>query len=341
MADTGITFSQPLSSIAWGTALLDNVVTYYYAPTDGVYQTPVGYVWSSAWNAYEIQQFDLGLALFESFTQLTFTPVSTQADADFTLVKTASFPDGLLGVFGPPDIGAGAGVGAFNFNGVGWDENTPNGGLQQGGYGFSTIIHEVGHGLGLAHPHDEGGTSSIMTGVTGTSSNYSYGTYGLNQGIYTIMSYNDGWQSQLGPSRYTLYGHQGTPMALDIAVLQAIYGANTTYASGADTYTLSGTNAAGTFFSCLWDTGGVDEICYTGSTAATIDLRPATLQEAPGGGGYVSYVNGIFGGFTIANGVIIENATGGSNNDTITGNDYANTLSGGMPSRRWWNWKVA
>ena len=39
-------------------------------------------------------------------------------------------------------------------------------------------------------------------------------------------------------------------------------------------------------------------------------------------------MDGIFGGLTIANGVVIENASGGSGNDTIRGNSADNVLVG-------------
>lgn len=35
-----------------------------------------------------------------------------------------------------------------------------------GGFDYITLIHELGHGLGLAHPHDNGGFSTIFSGVT-------------------------------------------------------------------------------------------------------------------------------------------------------------------------------
>ena len=57
-------------------------------------------------------------------------------------------------------------------------------------------------------------------------------------------------------------------------------------------------------------------------------MNAATLTGTYGGG-YVSRNSSIIGGFTIANGVVIENATGGSGADTITGNSASNTLSGG------------
>src|SRR3546814_20567632 len=56
----------------------------------------------------------------------------------------------------------------------------------------------------------------------------------------------------------------------------------------------------------------------------------APLQYEEGGGGRVSYAYGIHGGFTIANAVTIENAVGGSGNDTLTGNEASHVLCGGV-----------
>lgn len=53
-----------------------------------------------------------------------------------------------------------------------------------------------------------------------------------------------------------------------------------------------------------------------------------SISEA-GGGGFVSYMSSIDGGFTIAAGAVIENATGGSGDDVFIGNSGNNTLDGG------------
>ena len=117
-------------------------------------------------------------------------------------------------------------------------------------------------------------------------------------------------------------------MALDIAALQYLYGINTTYKAGDDSYVMPSANVSGTFYSCLWDAGGTDTIRNMSALASTIDLRAATLGHDAGGGGYLSYVGGIEGGFTIANGAVIENASGGSVADWIMGNAAANMLRG-------------
>lgn len=235
-------------------------------------------------------------------------------------------PSNTLGYFYPPGTSyAGLGV----FNGAAWDRTGASGSLEVGGEDFVTITHELLHGMGLAHPHDTGGGSEVMPGVTSPFNDY--GDDLLNQGVFTTMSYNSGFrEGDVGTVTFSaLYGHEIGPMALDIAVLQMKYGANMSTATGDDVYDLPDANGAGTGWQAIWDAGGTDEIRYTGTRDATIDLRAATLQYETGGGGFISAAAGIAGGYTIANGAVIENATGGSGNDTLTGNDADNRLDPG------------
>ena len=162
------------------------------------------------------------------------------------------------------------------------------------------------------------------------SGSYDLGRFDLNQGVYTMMSYNDGWETNPDgePPGYD-YGYEGTPMAIDIAVLQEKYGVNETLPQGRNTYRLPDVNQSGTFYACIWDAGGRDAIVTDSDAAATIDLRAATLKPKPGGGGYISYVDGIFGGFTIANRVTIENARRRRRRRRPVGNAANNRLDGG------------
>ncbi|WP_189682835.1 M10 family metallopeptidase [Seohaeicola zhoushanensis] len=315
----------PMQSIDWGTRLSSTEVTVYFAP----YGALVDGSASAGWTDYEIDQAMLALKQFEAVSNLSFTRVYSQSAADFKLITVGIADPNFLAVMYPPGTEY-AGDAAFNFAGYGWDWDQPgSGALEQGGMGFSTLVHEFGHGVGLAHPHDDGGTSTIMEGVTSPFG--SYGVGDLNQGIFTVESFNRGWPAgPLGPQDLgSNYGYQGTLMALDIAVVQAKYGANLDHATGDDVYLLPDENGLGTYFTCIWDAGGADEIRSASALDVTIDLRPATLQQEVGGGGYVSWAEGIRGGFTIANGVLIENAVGGNGNDDITGNSAANKLRGG------------
>jgi serralysin len=203
--------------------------------------------------------------------------------------------------------------------------------LTPGSKAYAVYLHEFAHALGLAHPHDDGGAagtpSLLMPGVTSPTS---LGQFNLNQAVFTIMSYNDGWRTgPLGVSPSADYGHAMTPMALDLLALQHLYGADMTVATGNDTYRLPQFNQIGTGYACIWDAGGIDTILGAASLSNVIDLEAATGRVEAGGGGIVSHAQGIHGGFTIAAGVTIENATGGSASDTLNGNAASNVLSGG------------
>ncbi len=282
------------------------------------------YTWWAGEKAAMVQALDTWAAVAD----ITFVDAGDNnefATLGFYNLNNSQMPYGALGMFNPPGTN-GMGIGYFNWQGTGWDYINGN---QQGDYGFITMIHELGHGLGLAHPHDNGGGSPIYPGVTSSSDP---GDYGLNQGIYTTMSYNDGLTATGGHPGTLDYGYQGTPMAFDIAAIQHLYGANMSYKTGNDTYFLPTVNASGTFYSAIWDAGGVDKISGAGASAGVdINLNDATLNiaDGAGAGGYLSAAMGIFGGFTIANGVIIENADGSDFNDEIVGNEFSNSLFGG------------
>ena len=314
----------PLDSIAWNGSLDDTTVNVYFATRGETYD---GYT-SEGFNAYEQAQFLEVFDTVSTFTELEFTIVTDASDADlFLVLDTNEIGGAFLGYFNPPGT-RNEGVGVFDA--TLWDRSA-GGDLDRGGFGYVTVVHELLHGLGMAHPHDTGGGSSIMQGVTSAFNDY--GDNNLNQGIYTVMTYNSGyWTGTNGSAPANAsggdFGFEGGAMALDIAYLQEQYGANMDHATGSNTYTLATENEAGTYWEAIWDAGGTDTIRHNGSDSAVIDLRAATLEYENGGGGYVSAVDGVQGGFTIANGVIIERATGGSGSDMITGNGANNVLNG-------------
>ena len=301
-------------------------ISYFFGEGTDPHNTVTG----RAWQAHEETAFRTIFQLYENVANLVLDEVDSYDEADTVewLVQSPIFGDpSLLGYHELPDPSSGVLeplYGYYNTNATEWA--APN--LAQGGYGFLVAMHELGHMLGLAHPHDGGDHLDATTfpGVT-LDASADKGDFGLNQGIWTTMSYNAGWDKALSSS--DAYGWQGTPMAFDIAALQALYGANMTFHTGDDIYALATVNASGTFWSCIWDAGGTqDEISGANALGTcTINLNAAPLI-GPNAGGFVSWITGIRGGFTIANGVVIENATGGKSSDTLTGNDADNVLTG-------------
>ena len=340
-----------VNALLWGGNRWDQktgAVTYAFDTNadqhvDG--QTPK--VTVQAWQAAEKAAVKLALSLFSNVADIAFSASKTAASANLQLSKgvmTDPGTEGALAFMNPPGEPY-EGTAFFNVKGhANW-----SGHLGQGGFAFATLIHELGHGVGLAHPHDDGGGSSLFPGVDGYDKDgfpildedgeldpqNDTGDSGLNIGLWTMMSYNSVGQDY-APARQANFGIEGTPMALDVAALQHLYGANMRFRTGSDTYALPQADGPGTFWSCLWDAGGIDTISNAGSArAAVIDLRAAPLT-GPNAGGYVSAIAGksVHGGFTIAHGVTIENAIGGKGNDAIIGNDAANRIDGGAGDDR-------
>ena len=96
---------------------------------------------------------------------------------------------------------------------------------KQGDYGWETLIHEVGHTLGLKHP----GAYNAGGGVAPTP----YLNAADDNRRTTVMSYNDAadtknWTS-VGNGGYTYSAiNPATYMPLDLLALQFLYGKNTT-----------------------------------------------------------------------------------------------------------------
>jgi len=333
-----------------------NVITYYFAETGDVFvsEDPTNpglteNIIAQGMQDWEMAAFETAFGIYEQVADIEYVRVYDRAEADIKIITYEGTPGvgaSLLGRMSPPGE-QNAGQMEINSGDVRWTEE----GVSQGGFYFPTLLHELGHGHGMAHPHDNGGRSSIMRGAEPSEDPVEgaiggqFGDFGLSQQVYTIMSYNDGWVEGLedggapdGHGRprsggitgteVDHFGWVGTLSALDIAVLQDKYGVNEAWATGDDVYVIGDVNEAGAFYSTIWDGGGDDEIRYDGDRDATIDLRAATLRYEEGGGGRVSFAFGAWTGFTIANGVAIERATGGNGDDQLTGNAGDNVLAG-------------
>lgn len=183
----------------------------------------------------------------------------------------------------------------------------------EGTYNYMALVHEVGHSLGLKHPFDVVPTNpTVLPGF-------------LDSQSHTVMSYS----AQSGDARSGFSFHPTTPMMLDIQAIQYLYGANTSFNAGNTAYHFDDRS---TYNQTLWDGGGLDSISYDGAIASVIDLR----QGAGSTIGNAVYIVDAFGARhgTVSNvwvaiGAQLENASGGSGADRLTGNELSNHLAGG------------
>lgn len=197
-----------------------------------------------------------------------------------------------------------------------WLGNTHHGDTRTyelGSYYFRTFTHEIGHALGLKHPHDGGGT-----GVTQDPASDWFGTSLMSYRTYPGQPVDQGDSANFGPS---------APMLNDIAAIQYLYGANTAFHAGNDDYAWA---PGARLFETIYDAGGIDTINWSNqSSAALIDLRAGAWSDL--GPAYTWFGGGSLPTtLAIAYGVTIENAKGGSANDRIAGNAVANSLYGNL-----------
>ncbi len=182
-----------------------------------------------------------------------------------------------------------------------WD----NSGSFESNYGWMTLLHETGHALGLKHPFEAEGYP-----YNGTN-DFPVLDAAVDRTRYTVMSYNN--DESVGGYDYIF---AQTYSVLDIQALQYLYGANTTWNTGNNTYTFNLDTQ--NYFESLWDAGGTDTIVINTVSNVQFDLRAGA-------------VNGPADDFVIglAYNTVFENLTTGSGNDTLTGNSADNVLNGG------------
>ena len=249
------------------------------------------------------------LSTFESFLNVEFRQITEAEDA----VGTLRFgftdherlqPDGGLswGWAVPPGTSPQSGdiwVRDSHMDGE-WES-----GETSGSYNYGALMHEIGHALGLAHPHE----GNILSDQYDSSK-------------YTIMSYNDPDEAYyIGEDGVRQFLVSSTPMVLDVAALQHLYGASN-HNSNDNTYTFDDTQP---FIKTIWDSGGEDTLDFSNfSTDLELNLNSGVESYST-----IRFSDWIMeDNLGLAYGTMIENANGGSGSDVITGNEANNILNG-------------
>lgn len=162
--------------------------------------------------------------------------------------------------------------------------NWTNQWLNYSGYGWTTLVHETGHTLGLSHP----GAYNFGPGF---AVNYTNGAeYAQDSRQFSIMSYWSATETGARPLDVWvgLANYPQTPMIDDILTIQAKYGADPTTRVGNTTYGFN-SNAGDPIYDftvnhsptlAIYDAGGNDTIDMSGSNSGVfLDLHAGSFSS--------------------------------------------------------------
>ena len=317
------------SNQSWATGL-GTAATVTYAFRDSVTTMPTDTAGFSQFNATQIAASVLAFAAWSDVANITFQRVQN-AGSEFSNNATI-----LLGNYSSGQAGAaafaylpGGSPGATGFSQVQGDvwinsSLSYNAVPVQQGYGQLTLLHEIGHAIGLSHPAAYNASADGNITYSGSAIYYEDSLQ------YSVMSYfseretgGDFRTNGSGVRRYA-----SAPLLDDISAAQRLYGANMSTRTGDTVYGFNSTagqlwfnanNELSALIFSVWDAGGIDTFDFSGylNNGQVIDLRQGSFSS----------VGGLVGNVSIAIGAVIENAIGGSGSDTFRGNSANNRFT--------------
>jgi serralysin len=284
-------------------AILGDTNTFQYAfPTSlPSYDTKAGHEKGfSAFTSNQISRAETALSYISTLIDVRF-----QKTSNASLLNTFTFANN--------DQSGSAGYGTypsetFFGNDIFFDISQNNKTFSDNTYGALTLIHEIGHGLGLKHPFDE-------KDADGGIEEPPYLQGSEDSTAWTVMAYEQSYNASA--AQYYLKFSD-----LDIATLQYMYGPAKTVRAGNDTYKIAQSSP-----NFIWDGAGTDTLDASNLT------QGATVYLNPGYWGYVGATKSSTitspGQITVNFGSTIENLTGSSYADKLFGTDGKNTINGG------------
>lgn len=280
----------------------------FFTPSQATYNTPAG---ANEFSHSQKEQARRAMQSWADVANISFTENAPNVKGQLLLGNDPN-QAGLSGHASYPGIFSDGTQAWFASDGM----NRP---FTHGSFSRYLLTHEIGHTLGLMHPgkYNNGGSYAENA------------SYAEDNRAYSLMSY--WWAGHLGHdhNKNGQTHYASAPLMDDITAIQKLYGTNlktrdtdTVYGfnsnTGRDFLSLNSSDAAPVF--SVWDGGGNDTLDFSRFyQAQVINLKAEHFSD----------VGGMKGNVSIAKGVTLENAIGGTGDDRLIGNYADNRLTGG------------
>lgn len=284
-----------------------------------------------------IPVFDDAFSRYAEVSGLTFTRVDDNAVMDIGTSTSGS----VAWAYFPGQIQASGDIWINTAENDVFDPLVSPPSAYHGDYIFTTLLHEIGHAVGLLHGHDV-----LPSDLDATQ--------------FTVMTY----RSFVGDPVAGVYSNREgsfpqSLMVLDIAAIQAAYGVNWDTASGDTTYHFNPDNGQilrdevvindpieNIIFTTLWDGGGIDTLDFSDYvTGLVIDLTPGAGSNLDAFGIHqraslspeVDAPHHLYLAIAPEGDAraLFENAIGGTGADSFVGNAADNAFRGGLGTDRY------
>ena len=309
---------------------------YYFPQTADIVNAKSGHF--IAFTPEQQRCFILALDQYSSVCNVTYTPLSLPAK-DPASLTSADIASATLKAWADPNLGdSGETFGSVSHSNINVSTLTGTPDPLPGTFAFHDFLHELGHAMGLRHINDvnAGFLGAMPLDHQGREYSVMFSGYNVVGGDTSV---NNDFQS-LGLD--------------DVRAVQYIYGANFATHSEDTTYTWNpvtgeeSINGVGQgapilpcIFSDLWDGGGNDTYDLSNfTTNLQIDLRPGNWSSfgtlLPHGDSTAIIPGNVANDYLYVDpttGIedlrsLIENAIGGSGDDSLVGNQANNKLVG-------------